>query len=515
VAVLLFLFRILTIRLFVTNDNSSISSDGFQDLKKKSLSGMSALFVRQILIKVIFFAGNVILARILAPQIFGIYAIVNFVVTFFSTFGDVGIGAALIQKKGELSREELSTTFWLQQMLVWIVVVIVTFAAPLALKVYPTLPPEGIWLIRAMALSFLFSSLKTIPAVLMERKVDFKRIAWVDITENLAFQSVVISCAFMGLGAWSFILAAITRGLLGAVLIYALSPWRPSLQYRFESVKGLVNFGLPYQGYQILCFLKDAVTPLFVGAYVGAAAVGYLNWARNFAFMPLVISETFGRVAFPAFSKLQGEAELMTSAIERSIRMMTLVMFPVTAIMVALGPDLTHVVFTDKWIAGLNAFYLYCISPAFIGIFLPIYSGIMSLGKSRVMLMITLGLIVFEWGVGVPLVLAYGFTGVAMTQPVTVPVFGYAYWLILRRNNIKVSVLCNIRSQFMYALLAAGFARLAMSQLQINLIGILVSIIVGSVSYLILLMTLNRTLLDEFLSYVRLILSKKKSVINL
>ena len=54
--------------------------------------------------------------------VFGIYAIVQFVVQFFSTFGDVGIGAALIQKKGELSREELSTTFWLQQMLVWLVV---------------------------------------------------------------------------------------------------------------------------------------------------------------------------------------------------------------------------------------------------------------------------------------------------------------------------------------------------------------------------------------------------------
>uniref|UniRef100_UPI00262BDBBA oligosaccharide flippase family protein n=1 Tax=Geobacter sp. TaxID=46610 RepID=UPI00262BDBBA len=102
------------------------------ELKKKSLSGIYALMVRQVFVKAIFFAGNIILARILVPEVFGIYAIVNFVIQFFSTFGDVGIGAALIQKKGELTREELSTTFWLQQILACFVAGIAIFAAPLA-----------------------------------------------------------------------------------------------------------------------------------------------------------------------------------------------------------------------------------------------------------------------------------------------------------------------------------------------------------------------------------------------
>ncbi|HEU0265205.1 MAG TPA: oligosaccharide flippase family protein, partial [Geobacterales bacterium] len=397
--------------------------DDFQRLKKKSLAGMGALFVRQVLVKVIFFAGNIVLARMLAPQIFGIYAIVSFVVQFFSTFGDVGIGAALIQKKGELSREELSTTFWLQQMLVWLVVGVAVLIAPLVLKVYPTLPPVGVWLIRAMAVSFLFSSLKTIPAILMERNIDFKRIAWVDITENLAFQAVAITGAFLGFEAWSFILAAITRALLGAVIIYVLSPWRPSFHYRFESVKGLVRFGLPYQGNQILSFTKDAVTPLFVGAYAGAAAVGYVNWARNFAFAPLIISESFGRVAFPAFSRLQHDKELLARTVERSIRMMTLVMFPIMASMIALGPELIHVVFTDKWMPGLYSFYFFCMSPIAIGVSLPLYCSILALGRSYILLIMSALLIIFEWSLGVTFVLMYGFVGAALTQLIIVPLF--------------------------------------------------------------------------------------------
>jgi PST family polysaccharide transporter len=483
----------------VTNDSSQ---QDFQDLKKKSLKGMSALFVRQVLVKIIFFAGNIVLARILAPQIFGIYAIVNFVVAFFSTFGDVGIGAALIQKKGALSREELSTTFWLQQMLVWLVVGVVVLIAPLALKVYPSLPPVGVWLIRAMAVSFLFSSLKTIPAILMERDIDFKRIAWVDITENLAFQAVAISCAYMGFEVWSFILAAITRALLGAVIIYALSPWRPSFHYRFKSVKGLVRFGLPYQANGILNFIKDAVTPLFVGAYAGAAAVGYVNWARNFAFAPLIITETFGRVAFPAFSKLQDDRELLARTIERSIRLMTLVMFPVTAIMVALGPEMTHVVFTDKWMPGIWSFYFYCTTPLIIGIMLPMYSAILSLGKSAVLLKMTGLLLILEWGIGVPFVMKYGFNGISFSQPIISLVFYYIYKHVLQSASVNFKVLINIKWQLIISILLVVMIKLISGVIYFNIIILMLVAVAGLLAFYGLMFMTDRQKIWELKEYL-------------
>ncbi|EHP87105.1 polysaccharide biosynthesis protein [Geobacter metallireducens RCH3] len=487
----------------VTDRTTDNQQQEFQELKKKSLSGMTALFIRQVLVKLIFFGGNIVLARLLAPQVFGIYAIVNFVVTFFSTFGDVGIGAALIQKKGELSREELSTTFWLQQMLVWSVVAVAVLAAPLALRVYPTLPPVGVWLIRAMALSFFFSSLKTIPAILMEREIDFNRIAWVDITENLAFQGVAITGAFLGWEAWSFVAAAVTRGFLGALLIYSLSSWRPSLHYRFESVKGLVRFGLPYQGNQILSFIKDAVTPLFVGAYAGAAAVGYLNWARNFAFVPLVISETFGRVAFPAFSQLQDDRELLGHTIENSIRMMTFVMLPVTGIFIALGPEITHYFYTDKWFPAINAFYLFSWAPLMMGVTLPMFSGILSIGKSKIILAMSLALIGIEWGIGAPLVTRIGFTGVAVTQPISYIIFTVVYKHVLRRQRVRVNVVRNAYLNLLIAALMAAIVWYAKGGLVTSLPALVAFAGMGLVVYLLLSFMLNRGTLKESLRYFR------------
>ncbi|GFE60322.1 oligosaccharide flippase family protein [Geobacter sp. AOG2] len=493
----------------MTEDAPHNSQQDFQDLKKKSLKGMSALFVRQVLVKVIFFVGNIILARLLAPQIFGIYAIVQFVVQFFSTFGDVGIGAALIQKKGDLSREELSTTFWLQQMLVVSVVAVVVLAAPLALKVYPTLPPVGVWLIRAMAVSFLFSSLKTIPAILMERNIDFNRIAWVDITENLAYQGVAVVCAYLGYGVWSFVAAAITRAFLGAVLIYALSSWRPSFHYRFESVKGLVRFGLPYQGNQILNFIKDSVTPLFVGVYAGAAAVGYLRWACNFAFVPLVLSETFGRVAFPAFSKLQDDAALLGRTVEKSIRMMTFVMLPVTAILVALAPEITHVFYTDKWLPGLNAFYLYSFTPLLMGIALPMFSGILCLGKSNIILAMTVVLVAIEWGIGAPLVLKFGFVGIAVTQPITYILFVLVYKWLLSRNSVEIRVIPNVASNLLVTLTMVAVIELIKGLFVPNLIFVILVSAASATLYWGLSYILNRQNMTEAISYFRQVKGSK------
>jgi O-antigen/teichoic acid export membrane protein len=473
------------------------------EIKIKSLAGVGSLFRRQVTVSIIYFLGNITLARILAPQVFGTYAIISFIVQFFSTFADVGLGAALIQKKGTLSKEDLSTTFWLQQAIVWLVVGIVMFAAPLVLHLYPSLPSIGVWLVRAMAISFLLSSLKTIPVIMMERNLLFNKIAWVDILENLVFQIAAISFAQVGLEVWSFIIAAILKGGIGAVFVYTLSAWRPALMFNVRAVKALVKFGIPYQLKDILAFVKDAVTPLFIGIYAGATAVGYVNWARTFAFAPLVFSESFGRVAFPAFSRIQDNKEMLTRAVESSIRCMTLVLFPVTAIIIALGPEITHVVFTDKLMPGIPTFYFYCISPLGVGIFLPLYSAILAQGRSRILVLMVVLLIILEWGFGVVFVETFGFVGVAMTQAITVPVFTYIYKLVLRNYGINVCIKINILSQLVSALITGLIVYQVMKYLPATLLFVITIALLGTVLYIMIIYLINRRILDEFIGHIR------------
>jgi PST family polysaccharide transporter len=486
-----------------TAQQTQISEHEFTDLKKRSLSGMASLLKRQVIGSGIMFLGNIALARILVPEAFGIYAIVAFVVQFFSIFSDVGIGAALIQKKERLTDQETSTLFWLQQMLSATLVTVIFLAAPLALHVYASLPSNSVWLIRCMAISFLLASLKTVPAILMERSIDFRRISIVEIAEIVTFQGTAISLALAGFGVWSFILAALGRGIVGTGLIYLFSPWRPAKQFHPGSVKDLLHFGINYQGTSILSFIKDAVTPLFVGAYAGAAAVGYVNWARDFAFAPLAFSQVFGRVAFPAFSRLQHDKVLLREAIERSIRMITLVMFPFTAIMMALAPDIIRLVFSEKWMRGITAFYFYCTSPFLIGIILPLYSAIMSLGKSDILIKMAVLLLFLEWGMGIPFVMTFGFTGITFNQPIITLIFLYIYRSVLSGEGVTPDVTKNIGKQGLAAWCTGGIIKLCSTFLLVNLFGLIALFCLGCLFYLTLLYFLNKEILLEFRSYVR------------
>lgn len=483
-------------------DNLSDSADGsvsgLAELKRKSFIGIGSLIKRQAIVRSLSFLANVALARLLVPEVFGVYAIILFVVQFFSAFGDVGLGAALIQKHGDLTREELSSTFWLQQLLVWTVACAAFFAAPLVLDLYPALPRYGVWLVRAMCASLVLTSLKTIPAILMERKLDFERIALVDIVETAVFYAAAILMALAGFEVWSFITAALLRSFAGTALIYALSDWAPSWRFEYSAVRELVRFGLPYQGNSILGFVKDAVAPLFVGMYCGAAGVGFVNWAKTFAFTPLLLSEAFGRVAFPAFSRIQADRDLLAKAIERSIRSITLIMFPVTCLLISLGPEIIRVLFTEKWLPALWAYYFYCTSPLVIGVVLPMYSAILSLGKSGVILKMTSVLLVLEWGAGVPFVMAFGFNGIAFSQPLIAALFCLVYLRLLAAEGVRIKVLKNIRVAFLSALAAALFSRGIMNSVEISIWTVAACVAAGLLLYVGSVYLLEKSALVEF-----------------
>src|SRR6266571_584414 len=254
--------------------------DDFQEIKRRSFGGIGSLLMRQVLTKLIFLVANIALARLLVPQIFGVYAIVSFIVQFFSIFGEVGLGAALIQKKDRLDQCELSSIFWFQQAVAWSMALILIIAAPLLVTFYPSLPLAGVWLVRAMAVSLVVSSLKSVPVLQMERNLDFGRIAWIDIAESISFHAVAVGMAYAGFGVWSFVIAAICRSIASVAVVFSCSRWRPGFEFDFVAVRQLLRFGIPYQGNNVLAFVKDAVTPIFVGIYAGAIAVGYINWAK-------------------------------------------------------------------------------------------------------------------------------------------------------------------------------------------------------------------------------------------
>ena len=117
--------------------------------------------------------ANLVLTVLLSPTIFGMYITVLSIISLLNYFSDIGLAASLIQKKA-ITDDDIKTTFTVQQILI-MSLVIIGFLSTSFIKKFYSLPVEGTYLYWGLLLAFFISSLKTIPSIFLERKIQFQK----------------------------------------------------------------------------------------------------------------------------------------------------------------------------------------------------------------------------------------------------------------------------------------------------------------------------------------------------
>lgn len=450
-------------------------------IKGKIIRGVLALTSRTILLQVIAFVSTLILTILLTPEIFGIFFIVSALISFLGYFSDIGLAAALIQKKEDPSQVELATVFTIQQILVFSIVTVGFLLTPFIKSAYH-LDQNGQFLFTALMLSFVFSSLKTIPSILLERKLDFNSLIIPQLLESFSFYATAIILAYMGMGVSSFAWAALIRGLIGLIAIYVISPWRISFSLSIVAARQLLSFGFPFQMNSILALVKDDLMTLFLGRILPFAQVGYIGWAKKWAEVSLrLIMDSVVRVTFPAYSRLKEDKQILKKAIEKSLFFLAVFIFPTSLmLMVIMRPFLYVVPNYIKWEPALLSFYLFSISSLFAAFSSPIVNALNAIGKVRKTLLLMIMWTVLTW-VLIPLLTKfYSFDGVAIGAFI-IAITGILPIIILKKY-ITFSVLKFIIKPLIISLISCLAMILILSQIS-NLYGIIIASITGVIIY--------------------------------
>ena len=384
----------------------------------KAFKGVLALGVRQILVQGLNLTGSVLLARFLSPAEFGMFAIVTFILGFLLVFGDVGLGASLIRDPGEPAEKDYRAVFTAQQTLVVALVAIAWVAAPWAARAY-RLPAPDAWLLRLVALSLLFTSFQAIPSIRLERHLRFDKLAIVETGMALVFNVSAVAMALMGSGAFSFAWALLFRAVAGAVLVYAVSPWLPRWHWEWDLIRRHLSFGIPYQGFNFVCLLKDSMNPVFIGILLGPAQVGYVNWAVMVSAAPGLLLTVLRRVCLPAFSRMQDHPESLRQFVERTIRATNALYAPVAVLTLALIEPITRIVFGAKWLTATPLFYLFWIGSIFSPTATAAVALLNAAGRSRTPFVFVVFRTIAVWVIGAPLVLVLGSAGYALADCVS------------------------------------------------------------------------------------------------
>ena len=280
-----------------------------ETIKERSVRGIVVLTGRTFLLQIIALVAQLFLFAYLGKYEFGVFAIVSSIINFLVYFSDIGLAAALIQKKDNPTETDLKTTFTIQQIIVFVLVGTVFLLTPFFVTKY-SLDESGKMLLYALSISLVLSSFKSIPSVLLERKLEFVKLVFPQILEQVVYNVVLVLLAMNGFGLASFSVAVLVRGVVGLVAIYYLQPWKIGLAFSIETLKGLFKFGIPYQVNTFLATLKDDGLTIILGGIIGPVGVGILSFAQKIARLPLTFfMDTVTRVTFPAFSRLQDEKE--------------------------------------------------------------------------------------------------------------------------------------------------------------------------------------------------------------
>lgn len=468
-------------------------------VKKRSVKGVVALTSRTFLLQIVNFGAMFLLTVFLAPEIFGIYFVVTAVVNFLNYFSDIGLAAALIQKKEKLSPADLKTTFTIQQILVIGLVVIAFGLGNLVARFYD-LDEAGLWLFRSLVFSFFLSSLKTIPSVLLERKLDFNRLVIPQIVETVFFNLVAVILAWQGFGIVSFTWAVLARGFSGLILIYLLSPWKPALAMDRKSARGLLSFGIPFQANSLLALVKDDLLTVFLGKVLPFAEVGFIGWAQKWANMPLrFIMDSVSKVTFPAYSRIQENKLALKSGIEKALFVVAFLTFPALAGLVFLASPLVQFLPRYlKWQPALIGLYFFCFQASLSSVSTSLTNALNATGRIKTTLKLMVLWTSSTWILTPFFIYFWGYNGVAAAAALVSTSIFLPIWLV--KKIVDFDLKDNVGRPLLGALLMGGALYWLTPRLAQDLLGIMFVITLGVIIYFSAMFVLARTKMLEAIS---------------
>jgi len=428
-----------------------------KNLRTRTLSGLgwsgTAKICRQLLQLVII----IILARILSPREFGLVGMVIVFTGFADRLKTMGLGEALIQKLN-LTENHLSSAFWLNLIAGVVLMLIFVIGAPFIALFYnePTLK----YLTIVIAFIFFIGSLNIVQDALLKKNLEFRRLFYIEIASTLTAGIVAIIMAINGFGVWSLIAQSLVMTSVTVIIMWLTSSWRPSFIINKTAVRELWKFGSNLMGFNILTYLARNVDKLLIGKSIGTFALGIYSRAYEMMLKPVSeVEQIITRVMFPVLSEIQKDKKRIKQIYLRSIRSISIFIFPLMIGMIVLVKPLVLFIFGEKWEGIIPILQIFCF-----------YSMLQSIGTTFGWIYNSQGRtdIQFRWGVfssfisivSIFIGLRWGIIGIATAYTISsYVILWYPGWTIPGRLiNITFSEMIKKISAPFFCALAMGCA---------------------------------------------------------
>jgi O-antigen/teichoic acid export membrane protein len=330
------------------------------ELRTKVTRGLKWSGLAQIAQQLLQFVIYVALARLLAPEEFGLMGMVLVFIGFGTLLADLGLGAALIQRQNVENRH-LSSVFWLHAAVGGLLTFVLLAASTLIANFYG----KPVLKLMTVLLSFtlFFNSLSTVPRSILMRAMDFRRIFLADTTALFISGLTAVIMAAWGLGILSLVIQSLMLTILSTAIVWKLSDWRPMFIFDMGALRELSHFSFNLLGFTTLDYFISNADKVLIGRFVGASPLGIYNRAYQLMLLPVTqVSSVVTRVMFPALSVIQDDKAKVRYLYLQATRMIALVAFPVMIGLLVVARPFILSIFGEKWQGVVLILQIFCIA---------------------------------------------------------------------------------------------------------------------------------------------------------
>ncbi|MBO9490487.1 oligosaccharide flippase family protein [Endozoicomonas sp. G2_1] len=341
------------------------------------------------LILIIQFISSIMLARLLSPEDFGVFAIITTFIFLAEAIQQVGIPNYILKEK-ELDTNKLSSAFALMLILGVLMAITLFLLADSLANFYdiPSLHNLAI----LMSVLLLISPYSVIERSLFRKHLNFKLIAKIDVFSTLLGSSISVYLAYKNVGVTSLALGLISQYIAAAILFYAASNQKVSLfSFSKNKVFEIFSFTYPLVGSSIVGQLGNSLPNLFIGKAYSQASLGQYARAEGTSnlFGSIFIQGIRPAVA-PIFSKLNHENKGATEPLSKITNILCTLGWPIYFLVAFFSEEIVMLIYGAQWGFASNLVMWFCVSQSFL-LLTAFYTDIMEgLGMSMPLLKVQL-----------------------------------------------------------------------------------------------------------------------------
>lgn len=344
----------------------------------KSLEQYGVLFIQ--------FVVQIVLARIIAPEAYGVIAIVSIFIGLANVFVQKGFSIALVQKK-DIDENDLSTVFYFSLIIAAILYVVIFISAPFIAVFFHS--EQLVPLLRVISVTLFTGAFCSIQNAILQRNIHYKEVFISSVIAIGVSGGIAIVLALQGFGVWALALQQILYSVLTAIALFCFVKWLPKCIFNIESLKSVYSFGWKVLAVGLLDELFGELRSLVIGRKYDSASLSFYSRGRQLPNLLMKsVNGALQSVLLPLMSSVQENKQLVGQLIKQSISVSTYILYPILVWLAITAPSVVSILLTDKWLPCVVFIQIHCLYYAAWPLATPNQQALYSMGKSGTMMKI-------------------------------------------------------------------------------------------------------------------------------